>query len=311
MPANVMMLGAAYQHGCLPLDATAIERAIELNGAAVERNLAAFAWGRAVAADPSGTLAAAAAFGSAGAAAAGRGAAVPAVPARLPRSVARRIDAGSPPAPLRALLWGRAAELCAYQDAAYARRYVDDVLEVLGAESDAGAPGRAPVTEAYARSLYKLMAYKDEYEVARLHLDAVQEARREVEFGPGAKVEVMLHPPLLRALGLDRKLGLPQAAARPLFTGLRAARRLRGTALDPFGATSLRRLERALVDEHRALTRRALMHLNEANADAVAEIAGLADLIRGYEQVKLRAVDRYRAAAVDQLRALAPGPKAS
>ena len=73
------------------------------------------------------------------------------------------------------------------------------------------------------------MAYKDEYEVARLHLDAVQEARRDAEFGPGAKVEVMLHPPLLRALGLDRKLGVPQAAARPLFTGLRAARRLRGT----------------------------------------------------------------------------------
>ena len=304
MPANVIMLGAAYQHGCLPLEATAIERAIELNGAAVERNLAAFAWGRSVAADPSGTLAAAAAHGSAGAAR--PGAAAPTATARLPRSVARRIDAGTPP-PVRELLWRRAADLCAYQDAAYARRYVDDVLEVLGAERRAGAPGRTPVTEAYARSLYKLMAYKDEYEVARLHLDAVQEARREAEFGPGAKVEVMLHPPLLRALGLDRKLGLPQAAARPLFTGLRAARRLRGTALDPFGATELRRLERDLIDEHRALTRRALTHLTEANADAVAEIAGLADLIRGYEQVKLRAVDRYRTRAAEQLRALAGG----
>jgi indolepyruvate ferredoxin oxidoreductase len=206
------------------------------------------------------------------------------------------------------LLWGRAADLCAYQDAGYARRYVDDVLEVLGSERRAGAPGRTPVTEAYARSLYKLMAYKDEYEVARLHLDAVQEARREAEFGPGAKVEVMLHPPLLRSLGLDRKLGVPQAAARPLFTGLRAGRRLRGTPLDPFGATELRRLERELIDEHRALTRRALTHLDESNADAVAEIAGLADLIRGYEQVKLRAVERYRTAAADQLRALGAVP---
>jgi indolepyruvate ferredoxin oxidoreductase len=152
------------------------------------------------------------------------------------------------------------------------------------------------------------MAYKDEYEVARLHLDAVQEARREAEFGPGAKVEVMLHPPLLRALGLDRKLGLPQAAARPLFTSLRTARRLRGTPLDPFGATALRRLERALIDEHRAVTRQALAQLTEANADAVAEIAGLADLIRGYEQVKLRAVDRYRSAATEQLRALGAEP---
>ncbi len=126
MPANVMMLGAAYQHGCLPLDATAIERAIELNGAAVERNLAAFAWGRAVAADPSGTLAAAAAFGSAGPPWVRRGRPRvrrgppprSAAAARLPRSVARRIDAGTPPPPLRALLWGRAADLCAYQDAA-------------------------------------------------------------------------------------------------------------------------------------------------------------------------------------------------
>jgi indolepyruvate ferredoxin oxidoreductase len=304
MPANVMMLGAAYQHGCLPLDATAIERAIELNGAAVERNLAAFAWGRAVVADPSGTLAAAAAFGSA-AARGSTGASSGSPPAaRLPRSVARRIDAGTPPAPLRALLRGRAADLCAYQDAAYARRYIDDVLEVLRAERRAGAPGRTPVTEAYARSLHKLMAYKDEYEVARLHLDAVQEARRDAEFGPGAKVEVMLHPPLLRALGLDRKLGLPQGATRPLFTGLRAARRLRGTPLDPFGATALRRLERALIDEHRAVTRQALAQLTEANAEAVAEIAGLADLIRGYEQVKLRAVDRYRTAAAEQLWAL-------
>jgi indolepyruvate ferredoxin oxidoreductase len=306
MPANVMMLGAAYQHGCLPLDATAIERAIELNGAAVERNLAAFAWGRAVAADPSGTLAAAAA--RPGTAIPTTGAAVAPPSARLPRSVARRIDAGSPPGPLRALLRARAADLCAYQDAAYARRYVDDVLEVLGAERRAGAPSRTPVTEAYARSLHKLMAYKDEYEVARLHLNAVEAARREAEFGPGAKVEVMLHPPLLRSLGLNRKLGVPQVAARPLFTGLHAARRLRGTALDPFGATELRRLERALIDEHRAVTRRALAQLTEANADAVAEIAGLADLIRGYEHVKLRAVERYRTAAADQLRALGAAP---
>jgi indolepyruvate ferredoxin oxidoreductase len=296
MPANVMMLGAAYQHGCLPLQASAIERAIELNGAALQRNLAAFRWGRAVAADPAGALAVAARARPV--------AAAQASVMRLPRSVSRRIEAGSPPEPLRALLRGRAADLFAYQDAAYARRYVDDVLEVLAIERRAGVSDRTPVTEAYARSLHKLMAYKDEYEVARLHLDAVQEATRDAEFGPGAKVEVMLHPPLLRSLGLDRKLGVPARAARPLFTGLRAGRRLRGTALDPFGATRLRRLERALIDEHRELTRRALAHLSADNADAVAEIAGLADMIRGYESIKLQAVERYRAAAAERLRRL-------
>jgi len=303
MPANVMMLGAAYQHGCLPLDAAAIERAIELNGAAVALNLAAFAWGRAVAADPAGALAAAATGPRSGGGPSRALAAEPPV-SRLPRSLSRAIDTGSPPQSLRELLCGRAADLCAYQSAAYARRYVDDVLEVLADERRAVAGGRAPVTEAYARSMHKLMAYKDEYEVARLHLDAAEQVRRDAEFGPGAKLEVMLHPPLLRALGLDRKLGVPERAARPLFTGLRAGRRLRGTALDPFGATAMRRLERALIDEHRALARQALAHLTEANADAVAEITGLADMIRGYEQVKLRAVDRYRAAAADGLRAL-------
>ena len=148
------------------------------------------------------------------------------------------------------------------------------------------------------------MAYKDEYEVARLHLDVVEQARRDAEFGPGARPRVMLHPPLLRALGMRRKLGLPESTARPMFAALRTGRRLRGTALDPFGRTSLRRLERALVDEHRALTRRALAQLRPATADAIAEIAGLADMIRGYEQVKVRSVDRYRAAAAERLAAL-------
>ena len=218
--------------------------------------------------------------------------------------MARAIQAGSPPEPLRALLRARAADLCAYQDTGYARRYVADVLEVLGAERRSGAPGRTPVAEAYARSMHKLMAYKDEYEVARLHLDAIEQSRREAEFGPGAEVRVMLHPPLLRALGMRRKLGLGESTARPLFTGLRAGRRLRGTALDPFGRTALRRLERELVGEHRALTRRALARLTPATADAVAEIAGLADLIRGYEDIKLRSVERYRDAATELIRAL-------
>jgi indolepyruvate ferredoxin oxidoreductase len=300
MPVNVMMLGVAYQQGCLPLDASAIERAIELNAAAVARNLRAFAWGRALAADPAGTLAAVAAAIRPAAAT------VPTPPpaAALPWSLARAIEAGSPPDSLGELLRMRAGDLCDYQDARYARRYVADVLCVLAAERRAGAPGLAPVAEAYARSLHKLMAYKDEYEVARLHLDAVERARREAEFGPGARPRVMLHPPLLRALGMRRKLGLPESTAQPLFTALRAGRRLRGTPLDPFGRTSLLRLERALVDEHRTLTRRALTQLRPATAGAVAEIAGLADMIRGYEQVKVRSVDRYRAAAAERLGAL-------
>ena len=305
MPVNVLLLGAAYQHGCIPLSAAAIERAIELNGAAVAVNLAAFAWGRAVAADPAGALAQAADASATPT----DDRSVPA-PIRLPRSVSRRLAEIIANDRLGQLLADRAADLCAYQDAAYARRYLDDVAEVLARERQTTAQSPTPVTDAYARSLHKLMAYKDEYEVARLHRDAVERARRDATFGPGASARVMLHPPLLRALGLRRKLGVDASVAEPLFAALHTGRRLRGTRLDPFGRTELRRLERALVDEHRVLTRRALALMTADNVDAVANVAGLADQIRGYEQVKLRSVARYREAADAALSTLAGNARA-
>ena len=108
---------------------------------------------------------------------------------------------------LRRLIETRVPELVAYQDAAYARRYAELVRRVHVTEQER-APGHTELTEAVARQLFKLMAYKDEYEVARLHLDAVEQAKLQAEFGEGAKVYFMLHPPLLRALGLERKLKL-------------------------------------------------------------------------------------------------------
>lgn len=137
------------------------------------------------------------------------------------------------------------------------------------------------------------MAYKDEYEVARLHLDPVERARREREFGPGATVSVLLHPPLLRAMGLKRKIRLRRSAG-VVFRGLRAARVLRGTAFDVFGHAAVRRVERTLVVEYRELMRRALDRLTPATAAAVAEIAALPDLIRGYEDIKLARVAEFR-----------------
>ena len=119
------------------------------------------------------------------------------------------------------------------------------------------------------------MAYKDEYEVARLHLDAVEQARLDQEFGADVKVQTLLHPPLLRAMGLKRKLRLGRSAV-PLFRGLRAGQRLRGTPLDPFGYAAVRRAERALIGEYRGLVARALDRLDADSVDAVAEIAELA-----------------------------------
>ncbi|WP_228431026.1 DUF6537 domain-containing protein [Baekduia soli] len=192
-------------------------------------------------------------------------------------------------------------ELIAYQDAALARRYADDVMAVAAQEARRGAPGETAVAEAYARNLYKLLAYKDEYEVARLHLDGVEAARRDATFGEGAKVYVMLHPPLLRALGLRRKLKFGRWAF-PALRGLAAMRRLRGTRMDVFGLPRVRRVERALPGEYRALVERSLERLTPATHATVARIADLPDVVRGYEDIKLANVETFhrRAAALEQ-----------
>jgi indolepyruvate ferredoxin oxidoreductase len=280
MPANMLLVGAAFQHGCLPVSAAAIERAIELNGTAVETNLAAFRWGRAWIADPNAVRAALAPHGI--------------EPAEPDAGAAAIVDRVGAEGELRRLLEVRVPELIAYQDEAYARRYADDVARVLAVER--AGTGGTQIAEAYARGLFKLLAYKDEYEVARLHLDAAERARREDAFGEDAKVRILLHPPLLRAMGLERKLGLGPWVL-PLLRGLRASRRLRGTALDPFGRAHVRRVERELIGEYRALVDRALAGLDAGNANVVRELAELPDVIRGYEEVKLRNVERFRARA--------------
>ncbi|MGW0807386.1 indolepyruvate ferredoxin oxidoreductase family protein [Nonomuraea sp. NPDC002799] len=276
MPANLLLLGAAYQHGCLPVSAASVERAIVLNGAAVAMNLAAFRWGRAAVADPAAVLLASA---------------LP-VPTGLEELVAARV-----------------ADLTGYQNAAYARTYEDDVRRVTDlATKRAGAEAGGRIALAYARGLHKLMAYKDEYEVARLHLDPAEKERREREHGPGAVVSVLLHPPLLRAMGMKRKIKVRRSAG-VLFRGLRAARVLRGTVFDVFGHAGVRRVERELVPEYRDLMSAALTRLTPATADAVAEIAGLPELIRGYEDIKLARVAEFRDRARTALTELAdPAP---
>ncbi|GAA2313251.1 indolepyruvate ferredoxin oxidoreductase family protein [Nonomuraea roseoviolacea subsp. roseoviolacea] len=264
MPANLLLVGAAYQHGCLPVSADAIERAITLNRAAVEQNLAAFRWGRAAVADPEAV----------------RAAVLPA--------------AEEPAATLEDVVNVRVEDLTGYQNAVYARTYAADVRRVTAlAVERAGEQAGTRIALAYARGLHKLMAYKDEYEVARLHLDPVERARREREFGPDAVVSVLLHPPVLRAMGMKRKIELRRSAP-VLFRGLRAARALRGTAFDVFGRAQVRRVERELVAEYRDLVRAALNRLTPATAEVVTEIAGLPDLIRGYEDIKLARVAEFR-----------------
>ena len=278
MPTNMVMVGAAYQRGLLPLSARAIEQAIQLNGASVAANLEAFSWGRAAAVGPQAIVAALSAPRR--------------EPAPEPR--ARQMLARAEiPAALVPILDTRVSDLVHYQDEAYARRYLEDVLRIAAKELVRDGRADLPVAAAYARQLYRLMAYKDEYEVARLHLDEAEDARMAEEFGAGARTSVMLHPPILRAMGLKHKVSLGPAT-RPVFMALRGARRLRGSWVDPFGHTELRKLERALPGEYRDMVVAALEKLHPDNVEAVVELVESAEVIRGYEHVKLAGVKRFR-----------------
>ncbi len=277
--ANVFLVGAGFQTGALPLPPDAIEEALRVNGVAVEKNIQAFRRGRQYIADP------AAVRGAAG----------------LDRPDAPQ-DGESP---LDRLIRTRSEDLTAYQDEAYARRYLDVVERVRAAERDQ-TPGSAALTEAVARYLYKLMAYKDEYEVARLALEPSLGAGLEAEFGPGARASWRLHPPVLRALGMKRKIALGPWFV-PAFRVLRAMRGVRGTWMDPFGRTQVRVVERELIEEYIALVDQLVSRLSPANAALAVQLASLPDIVRGYEDIKLRNVASYHQSLAD-LRAQLDAP---
>ena len=199
---------------------------------------------------------------------------------------------------LKRLLEVRVPELIAYQSARYAREYVDVVRRVLDAEA-AAVPGESRLSEAVARHLFKLMAYKDEYEVARLHLDADIARALAAEFPGGVTLHYNLHPPILRALGVTRKIKLGTWFT-PIFGALARMKVLRGTFLDPFGFAEVRRVERELRAEYRGLVDKALVGLSPESYERAVKLASLPDLIRGYEDIKLRNVQRFR----DEVRAL-------
>jgi indolepyruvate ferredoxin oxidoreductase len=150
------------------------------------------------------------------------------------------------------------------------------------------------LTETVARSYHKLMAYKDEYEVARLLLGPEGRAAAEAVGGPGSKVTWNLHPPMFKALGMDRKIRLNQRWARVGMLALVRGKRLRGTSADPFGRTELRRSERELPVEYRSAIEQVLPKLTVTNLDDAVELAGLPDLVRGYEDLKARRIGEYR-----------------
>ncbi len=279
----MILVGAAFQLGRIPITAESLETAITLNGAAAATNLQAFRRGRQAMSDPDALRAALTPETEPPLAA-------PAPSGEVARlaSVVEAISGSR----LAELVTRRTAELIAYQDTAYARDYVTFVEKVRATEETA-IHGSAELAEAVATHLFKLMAYKDEYEVARLILDEAFDASIRQEFGPDAAYRVKLHPPLLRSMGLKRKISFT-AKSRPVFRLLYALRRLRGTPLDVFGYHSVRRMERDLITQYRDAIDELLPRLSPHTVATATKIAALPDIIRGYEQIKVGNVHRYR-----------------
>ncbi|MET7900524.1 indolepyruvate ferredoxin oxidoreductase family protein [Streptomyces sp. NPDC005355] len=284
--ANFIVVGAAYQRGLLPLRAEAIERAIELNGAGVSTTIQAFRAGRKAVLDPRWS----------------RECPAGAVPDDLPRarhaarSAADLLTSVEITGDLRRVLEIRVADLIGYQSVSYARRYLDAVRRVHTAERE--LCGETRLTEAVVRNLYRLMAYKDEYEVARLHLDPALRRQVQDRFGKGARVRYQLHPPAARTLGMRRKLALGRGAV-PLLLVLRSLRKVRGTPFDVFGYAGMRRLERELVREYLDVLTELTVALDARNYETAVTIAELPDVVRGYESIKLASVTKYRSSLAE------------
>ena len=292
LPANVVLLGAASQLGALPVPPGAVEHAIETQGPAASINREAFRWGRWLVADPAAVEAALVGTGRDGGGRRGQASLWDPTPDAV--AAAEALVSATLPVDLRPLLARRAAQVVDYQGRALARRWLDLVARAAAAD-DAERGWR--LTEAVAQGWFKLLTYKDEYEVARLHLRFdLDEVAHDLGLGRRYRARYHLHPPTLRRLGVDRKIALPAGAARPAFRGLAAMRRLRGTPLDVFGYARHRREERAVAQEYAALVAAAVDGLTPTTYDAAVDLASSVQAIRGYEDIKSEAVERWRAA---------------
>jgi indolepyruvate ferredoxin oxidoreductase len=270
--SNLFMLGHAYQRGVVPLSSSAIERAITLNGVAVDFNQSAFRWGRRAAVD---------------------------------RALVER--RASPPAALPAthrlsetldeVIERRAAFLTAYQNGAYGARYTASVARIR--ETEAATLGTVTaLTDTVARALFKLMAYKDEYEVARLYTETDFLARVANDFAGPYQLNFHLAPPLLA--DRDSESGHLRKHSYgpwmiPVFRVLAKLRRLRGTPLDIFGRSEERRTERRLIGEYEALLAEIRSRLSATNHATAVELAALPLEIRGFGHVKQANLARAKA----------------
>ncbi|NGN44007.1 indolepyruvate ferredoxin oxidoreductase family protein [Mesorhizobium sp. CGMCC 1.15528] len=284
--ANMFMLGFGFQHGGLPLSAEAVEKAIELNGEAVAMNIAAFRWGRRAAHEPEFVRGLVSQPGEAG----GK------------REIAETLDD---------IIVRRVEFLTAYQNAAYARRYHDRIAALRAAEAKA-SQGSTVVTEAAARNLFKLMAIKDEYEVARLYTDGSFLRQLTKQFQDYDRLEFHLAPPIMGRRTTDGKprkssFGPWMMKGFRILAGLKG---LRGSPLDVFGYTAERRMERDLLARYERDLDLIGTSLVAEKIEAATALASVPALIRGYGHVKAasatkaagereRLVERFAGARID------------
>jgi indolepyruvate ferredoxin oxidoreductase len=278
--ANVLLVGCAWQRGLIPVSLKALLRAIELNGIKIDANKRAFAWGRIAAANS--------------------------------EAVQKLLTGDRPQAveTLDTFIQRRSDFLIGYQNEALAERYNELVTRVRDEEAKVSSGDE--LTRAVAKSYFKLLSYKDEYEVARLHTreDFLGSIAR--DFGKKARLRFHLAPPILNA-GVDAR-GRPRkkefgAWILPVFRLLASMRGLRGSFFDIFAYTAERRMERALIVEFEKLVEEALKQLRADNVVSFAELAGKYMDIRGYGPVKEQAVSEVRKEIETGLRALDSGDR--
>ncbi|MBD2748394.1 indolepyruvate ferredoxin oxidoreductase family protein [Microvirga sp. BT688] len=277
--ANMFMLGYAYQTGRVPLSGAAIEKAIELNGEAVKMNLAAFTWGRRAAAEPE-------------------------VIAAMIGELKAPTESRKLSETLDEVIERRVTFLSGYQSRRYARRYSNLVERVRAAE-DKAVPGSTALTDAVARSLFKLMAYKDEYEVARLYTNGHFEKQVASAFeGENLRYEFHMAPPVLAkkdpVTGLPRKMSFGPWMLKAMGV-LAKFKPLRGTPLDVFGYTHERRTERGLIREFEGRIEEIVAKLNAGNHATAIGLAGIPQKIRGFGHIKERNLKAAKAEEADLL----------
>ncbi len=272
--ANLFLLGYAWQRGLVPVSADAIERAIQLNGVGVELNRGAFLWGRRAAVNREAVL-----------------------------NLAGRDNAPWQPLtdPDEIIDW-RHDYLVEYQNRRWADRYLDLVEKVRAVEPSGKA---GDLTVAVAKNLFKLMSYKDEYEVARLYTDGRFREQLAQAFDGDYTLHLHLAPPMLAKR--NPHTGLPEKRRFPgwtlgLMRVLAGMKGLRGSRLDPFGRSEERRIERALIDEYREAVEAMLPLLDGDNYQRAVEVAELPATVRGFGHVKLATVESYRAEFAEKQR---------